>query len=266
MHGPFPGMDPYLESPLFWRGVHLQLINNIVADLQPKLTPKYVARIDERITLLSLPETYHPDVTVREYGTASPGGVIAPGRPAGLIAEPEEIDVPEWIAPHRSVTILNARDRRVMTVIEVLSPWNKNSEGRRQYQHKQEHILLSEANLVEIDLLREGAHTVAVPARRLKPSDYCVCIHRAGLARFSVHRFNVRDPLPIFAVPIYWDEPDVILDLPAVFDRCYEEGGFARDVEYDREPEPSLNTEDAAWARERIEQWRGGQDHQSSSG
>lgn len=40
---PFPGMDPYLESPLLWRDVHDSLANIFREQLVPSLAPKYVA-------------------------------------------------------------------------------------------------------------------------------------------------------------------------------------------------------------------------------
>jgi len=35
----FPGMDPYLEHPALWEGVHARLIVAIANQLQPKLNP-----------------------------------------------------------------------------------------------------------------------------------------------------------------------------------------------------------------------------------
>ena len=51
-----------------------------------------------------------------------------------------------------------------MTAIEVLSPTNKTPgvHARTQYLQKQEELLNSRVNLVEIDLLRSGQHTTAV--------------------------------------------------------------------------------------------------------
>ncbi|MEH2402359.1 DUF4058 family protein [Nostoc sp.] len=55
---PFPGMNPYLEDPEFWPGVHGRLIVamsddkllRIYADyLSPQLRPKYFVAIEERI-------------------------------------------------------------------------------------------------------------------------------------------------------------------------------------------------------------------------
>ena len=49
MNTPFPGMDPYLEHPALWPGVHNGLIAALAAQLQPLLTPRYVAAIEQRV-------------------------------------------------------------------------------------------------------------------------------------------------------------------------------------------------------------------------
>lgn len=46
MPSPFPGMDPYLESPVIWPDVHHGLISEIQAALNPRLRPRYVARVE----------------------------------------------------------------------------------------------------------------------------------------------------------------------------------------------------------------------------
>jgi Protein of unknown function (DUF4058) len=49
MPSPFPGMEPYLEAPEIWPDVHLELISDIRAALNPHLRPGYVARVDLRV-------------------------------------------------------------------------------------------------------------------------------------------------------------------------------------------------------------------------
>lgn len=48
-------------------------------------------------------------------------------------------------------------DLKVVTILEILSPWNKASrEGRAQYTRERDEVINSYTNLVEIDLLRAG--------------------------------------------------------------------------------------------------------------
>src|SRR5262249_53343532 len=51
MPSPFPGMDPYLETPDLWPDVHHGLISQIQADLNATIRPAYVARVELRVYL-----------------------------------------------------------------------------------------------------------------------------------------------------------------------------------------------------------------------
>jgi len=86
MPNPFPGMDPYLEGPL-WTTVHTSLVNEIAHQLAPKLRPKYLALPQERV-VVTVPdplETYLEirDVEQRRLVTAievlSPSNKRGPG-------------------------------------------------------------------------------------------------------------------------------------------------------------------------------------------
>ena len=49
MPSPFLGMNPYLEHPSLWAGIHHRLITAIANHLAPKLRPKYIVAIEERV-------------------------------------------------------------------------------------------------------------------------------------------------------------------------------------------------------------------------
>jgi len=70
MLSPFPGMDPYLESPLHWRDVHHRLAAEISRRLSPRLSPRYVARLETRLVAFSPDEeeisVLVPDVEVTQ--------------------------------------------------------------------------------------------------------------------------------------------------------------------------------------------------------
>lgn len=53
MPSPFPGMDPYLESPHLWPDVHHGLITEIQHFLNPRLRPNYFARVELRVYIVS---------------------------------------------------------------------------------------------------------------------------------------------------------------------------------------------------------------------
>ena len=49
MPSPFPGMDPYLEDPVFWPGCHTTLLTAVRAALTPQLPPGYFAELEQHI-------------------------------------------------------------------------------------------------------------------------------------------------------------------------------------------------------------------------
>ena len=183
MPSPFPGMDPYLEDPVLWPGVHHHLISALANALNTALPPNYVADVGERLYVVTPPRSIFPDVSVlRRVAPARVeadrgGAAVADGAPWVVSAQPEEVREPfiEIIAL--------AANRSVVTGIEVLSPANKRagSEGRDLYLAKQRQFLHSASNLVEFDLLRAGEHTIAAPRSHLEARgqwDYLGCVHR----------------------------------------------------------------------------------------
>ena len=72
MANPFPGMNPYLESPELWRSVHNRLIVAIADWLTPQLLPKYLVDIEQRIYQISGEDALLigiPDVTIQRTPT-----------------------------------------------------------------------------------------------------------------------------------------------------------------------------------------------------
>jgi hypothetical protein len=149
-------------------------------------------------------------------------------------------------------------DQRVVAVIEVLSPRNKaaGSEGRRLYRQKQREVLASEAHLLEIDLLRSGQHTVAAPREALLRRGryrYLVSLSRGNQRhRCEVWGILLSSPLPRVRVPLTGTDPDVILDLQAVWQQVYAAGAFQRIIDYTQPPNIPLDDDDARWADERL--------------
>jgi hypothetical protein len=257
MPGPFPGMDPYLEDPGLWRGVHYRFITYTAEILNSLLPSDYLADIDERTYIVVPGQTIFPDSAL--YRLPSPiqealshRGGMAVAAPADM---PEIITVsPETVRePFIEIRLVNAPGT-LITTLEVLSPSNKarGSAGRREYLDKQQQLLRSRVNLLEIDLLRRGAHTVAAPRDRLRQRgrwDYVTCLHRyANPYDYEVWMTTVRQRLPRVNVPLANDDSDVTLDLQAVFDRAYDSLPYRRRVNYQDEPPYPLQADDAVWA------------------
>jgi hypothetical protein len=250
-------MDPYLEHPTLWPGVHQRLITYLGDALNALLPPHYVADIGERLYVVQPERSIYPDVVVVE----PPAAAFRPERGTGgttvvLHSDPPWVLTVEPIEQREVfIEILSVGDTsRVVTIIEVLSPSNKTagSEGRQLYLTKQHEILQSATHLLEIDLLHYGEHTVAAPRVSLTEMGtwtYLVCLHRGGQGgRYEVWATTLRQRLPRIRVPLAAGDADVVLDLQAVFDRCYDEGAYARRLDYRRDPSTPLVQHELAWA------------------
>lgn len=261
MPSPFPGMDPYLEHPALWPGVHQRLITYLGDTLNAVLPPQYVADIGERLYVVEPAHTIHPDVVVHEQPQV--GSQLAPESSSVSIAVDSD---PPWVLTIEPVEIREvfvhiisvADTSRVITAIEVLSPSNKasGSPGKDLYQSKQHELLASQTHLIEIDLLRHGSHTVAAPQAYLEQQgtwDYLICLHRGGEGqRYEIWARSLRERLPRIRVPLSEGDRDVVLDIQAIFTRCYDDGAYERRINYEGEPQPSLSTEDTEWAHELL--------------
>lgn len=262
MPSPFPGMDPYLERPDVFGTLHDNMITYIIESLQPRLPAPYFADTGRRVWVEMSHRMIEPDVNVRrvaENGGDDAGGALAVATATLVCAEPVVVTVPhdEHREPFVQIMAQTEEGERLVTLIEVLSPTNKTpgSKGRDLYVRKQQEILDSPIHLVEIDLLRGGEHTTAVPRafalRKTGPFDYHVCVHRSEhFEDYLVYPIALPMRLPTVGIPLLAGDPDVPLDLQAVFDRCYEIGPYRRRIRYDREePVPPLSPAQGEWAK-----------------
>lgn len=255
MASSFPGMDPYLEARSLWSDVHLSLISYIREAIQPQVRPKYIARIGERIEVASIDRGYLPDGLIgqpprKPAPTIGQTGILVADEPTTFTFLEEERHVPY-------LEIVYRETGDVVTVIEVLSPANKQGEGREHYLQKQTDLLSTHSNLVEIDLLGEGrTTTLARTAVIRNPPDwrYVVSVSRGrSRRRVEVYAFGIKERLPRCRIPLRSADPDVVLDLPAVFTRCYEVGGYDLLIDYRADPPVTLPPAEAAWLHAHLQ-------------
>ena len=255
MPSPFPGMDPYLESPRLWPDVHHSLISGIRQQLNPQLRPKYVARIEERVYISDETDVGRKAIVPDVHVVASTGGSAAAPRgaraPEGNVAQAVKVvELIDQEIHEPRIEILDAESREVVTVIEVLSPTNKirGSEGRREYLKKRRRVIASPAHLVEIDFLRDGARVFV--GQDLPAHDYGVYLSRAADdARDGLFwPILLSQKLPEVLIPLRAGDDDVRLDLQAVLNRQYDEAGYDADIEYARAPDVPLSAELAKWS------------------
>jgi len=254
MPSPFPGMDPYLEAPAGWQEFHHLFVAGIQEALVPKVRPKYAVHIERYVYVVEafgVASRIRPDVAVVETGRE---GVIAERQTAAtavLVPLPELEEVRHYFLEIREV-----ETQKVITVIEMLSPFNKRpGKGRDEYLARRNEILLSDVHLVELDLLRDGERLPM--GKPLPPGQYYAIISRSYRRPIAeVYAWTVRQPLPTIPIPLRRGEEDVMLDLQGVLDAVYERAGYDYRLPYDRQPEPPLSDEDWEWAQKIIAKWR----------
>jgi hypothetical protein len=261
MPSPFPGMDPFLEDPELFPDLHDRMVIHLSEAIQSRLPEPYYALTRRRVWLEMPQRAIWPDVNVQRQNGGAPAGQQGGGGTAVATA-PRSIPVvvpviqDEIRQPYVDILLSENGAARLVASIEVLSPSNKTpgDHGREPYLQKQRELLDSNAHLVEIDLLRGGTHTTAVPLAlalpRTGPFDYHVCVHQFDRpAEFLVYPIRLEAVLPEIAIPLLPGVPPVLVDLQTVFDRAYDLGPYRRIVRYaDGTPVPPLRPEQADWA------------------
>lgn len=259
MASPFPGMDPYLEGEM-WQEFHERLANQISLQLMPQLRPKYVALLAKRYAfdrsalgiVQPAERIVYPDVHVVQPVRRTP--VATASSPGIAVVEPT-IELPSPVieeVPLLSVEIRDVAERRLVTLIEILSPVNKRGEGAREYAQRRLEIMQTATHLLEIDLLCQGERIQLYG--ELPPAPYYVYLSRAERRPYTqVWALDLRQPLPAVPAPLLWPDPDVALDLQAALTACFELVGYEELLDYTVQPPAGLTKEDAAWVIETLQ-------------
>lgn len=212
MSSPFPGMNPYLEQDDAWHDFHKRFIPLAAVLLGEQLLPLYLVRIEAHVFDHKLPDVDEEHLSF--------------------------------------LAIRDRKDRQLVTVVELLSPANKQAgTNREQYLAKRRQLRAGGINLVEIDLLRGGP---PLPAIGRPPCAYSVLVQRAEHPNApNFWPIGLREPLPRIPVPVRGSDSDAVLDLQAMLHRIYDAAGYAYYI-YEGSPHPPLDPEDAAWARSLV--------------
>ncbi len=274
MPSPFPGMDPWLEEPTCFPNLHHDLITTVQRALQAVLPAPYYASGKPRTWSEKKTRYFEPDTNVmrgaavRRPPRPDSGGGIAvldetADAPVVIRVDSREVEDDDYNEQYLEIYRGRRPDQRLVTSVEVLSPSNKSpgNKGRRMYLQKRREAMRTDVHLVEIDLLRAGTHTTAVPLeflRREAPHyDYHVCINRFDRRdEFQAYPIRMADVLPKIRIPLLPEDGVVTISLQSAFNQSYDGGPYQREIDYlTEEVVPPLTPEQAAWARPLIEAW-----------
>jgi hypothetical protein len=257
--GPFPGrVDPWAEKGRYFHQIHSGIISNLIEQIRSPLL-KMGYRIGKEASL-QIAAGREPDIFIQRAMNASEtvkswdyelaaAEVLAE---AGILVE-EEVDL-------QALHIKEIGTSRLVTIIEIISPSNKEkSNYMADYRMRRERLLLEKnVNVVEIDLTRS--------VKRLVLSDisqhyaYHVAVFLPGTApRFIGMDFE--QALSRIAVPLR--EQVVPTELQVAYSHAYQSVAIGDQINSEDDysetklPFPSLLTEKQRHeALERVKGWR----------
>jgi hypothetical protein len=247
-------MDPYLENPRRWPGVHHRIISAASDLLTEQLQPKYYVGIEERVYISGAGDParpmHVPDLHIAARSNGS-GPAHEPWESGADVAEPVAVAMLLEDEIHEPrLEIVDSENRVVVDVIEVLSPANKvaGARGRVSFEEKRQEVWSSTSHWVEIDLLRAGI--CFAPSERFARCEYRVYVSDASKrpAGGLLWPIRLRQRLPVVRIPLKPEDPPVPLDLQAVLNTVYDRGAYHLAIDYRSEPVPPLSPEWSAWA------------------
>jgi hypothetical protein len=252
MTSPFPGVDPFLEDQGYWKELHTKFLNGMQDALSERISDSYEVRLEERLSLIyetdsDSKRTVWPDVAILGKSEVTTTERPSPGT---IILEPVTLPLlmyqTEEVIEQR-IEIRRFPDRELVTVIELLSPSNKRPPGERLYLEKHFELIHQSVHLVELDFLI-GGKRLPVDAD-LPPGQYFALVSRAEWRPMSdVYAWSIRDPLPTIPIPLMAPDPDIPLDLAAIFQTVYQRARYERSIDYKAPLGLPLSPEHRAWA------------------
>jgi hypothetical protein len=216
-------MDPYLETPVLWPAFHHQFAAGLYQLLLPGLVDRYRARVTQRV--------YFTEVALF----------------TSVVRDQHCEEV---------IEVRQRGDGRLVTLIDIVSPANKATDaGRSAYLSRRGEAKGAGANLVEIDLVLQGEPLLDYSRDGLPDWNFAVTVTRASQPeRYEIYTATLQKRLPRFRLPLASDDRDTVLDLQSAFARCYDQGGFAEQIDYHAEPEAPLSEADRGWVDQLLRQ------------
>lgn len=248
MPSPFPGVDPFLEAQGYWPDFHATFLNYWREAIGDRLPDVYDVRVEERVKLVDAEaeESYliRPDIAILRSRSPRPDASAG----GASVLDPETI--PTVILDEQRdvfLKIIHRPDKKLVTVLELLSPTNKVGPGYHDYLTRRNAVLRQEVHLVELDLLTAGQR---VPMRRaLPPGDFFAIIARwEQRPDCQVYSWTLRHGSPRIPIPLRAPDPDLTIDLGEVYATAFDRGRYARSVDYRGALELPIPEDERAWA------------------
>ncbi|MEC4817543.1 MAG: DUF4058 family protein [Scytonema sp. PMC 1069.18] len=259
MPSPFLGMNPYLEHPAFWSSFYTRLLVAIADAVAPQLRPKYYIEVETRTyqdpdsdeVLVGI-----PDATVLTASSSNSSSEKLHSETSTTLTQkrPQSIALPIPITvKERYLEVREIGRNTVITVIEVLSPKNKQKgSGRAAYEKKRGRVLASLSHLIEIDLLR--AYSPMTMLGKVQPTDYRIVVSRSEQRpKADLYGFNLPEPIPTFPLPLLLEDEELSVDLQAIVDGVCERAGYNERIDYSQSvPPPKLSQANQQWVEELL--------------
>jgi hypothetical protein len=241
-------MDPYLEDPAYWSDFSARFLTYLCDMVNERLPDNYEARIHEKVNLVETSpdriRLIEPDMALSQDRPSMPKAVASAGT-----ATLEPVTIPHLFIEEeheRWIEILHRPERSLVTVLELLSPANKEEPGLHRNRDKRFAVLQQAGHLVEVDLLLSGRRLQL--RHPLPPADYYVLISRGNQRPdCQVYHWTIRQPLPAIPLPLKAPDPDLEINLGEVFTTTYDKGRYARSLNYSAAPAVHLPAPTLDW-------------------
>jgi hypothetical protein len=166
---------PDLDRPELWRTIHNLWISEICQSLKPQVKGRLGISIDEEVTLTDAAgdkSRHYPDLHVSAGKPERP--VVAGDSPAtGAVAH--AVGVENWSRESRHFIVLeDLQSRRVIGILELLSPTNKGVYSRADleaFRERRLRLLSAPISYLEIDAVAAGTRWLPSSLRALEPHD-----------------------------------------------------------------------------------------------
>lgn len=248
-------MNPWLEQAGVWHDFHQRFLTTISEVIADQVAPDYYVALEEHVYIQKPPQL-DPRYLGRPNLAVVGGGKRGTEAATALVEAPVYTEIPEAMDVVREsyIEICHADEEELVTVLELLSPSNKQSGlDREAYLAKRRTILMSgRINFIEIDLLRGGPR---MPIEELTSCEYYALVKRATeRTRAGVWPIRLRDQLPMIPVPLGHPDPDASLNLQDTLHNVHDRAGYRYRI-YRGTPRPKLVTDDAKWCESILNEY-----------